>query len=116
MQKPSETSACCMAMAMVDPRTIRKPWSDTSRRSRKDMQKPRTTSVLSTLMVVACFKTIAPYGLGKLCKHGRGVPVDYSRALKRFIKAAEQGDVDPQYEIGLLLEYFEKDDDAAEPE
>ena len=33
---------------------------------------------------------------------GEGVPQDYKEAVKWYTKAAEQGDVDAQYNLGLM--------------
>ena len=45
----------------------------------------------------------AQINLGVMYEDGRGVPVDYRRAVKWYKRAAEQGDVRAQVNLGLML-------------
>ena len=42
--------------------------------------------------------------LGEAYRNGRGVPEDYKEAAKWFTKAAEQGDADAQYNLGIMYD------------
>ena len=44
----------------------------------------------------------AQFMLGRMYRHGYGVPQDYTEALKWFRKAAEQGNPDAQLKLGVM--------------
>ena len=46
-----------------------------------------------------CRRSVQPWGY---VRQGEGVPQDYKEAVKWYTKAAEQGDVDAQYNLGLM--------------
>ena len=47
---------------------------------------------------------VAQHNLGVKYERGKGVPQDYSQAVKWYRKAAEQGNVPAQYNLGVMYE------------
>ena len=47
----------------------------------------------------------AQHNLGVMYQHGRGVDVNYKKAIEWYEKAAEQGDADAQYNLGVMYDH-----------